>query len=132
MQTAMMQQAVQILKCSMLQLQAPSTKENLIQLDWTPTADTYKINFPTNKEMQQIRAMDGKLSPRRIHWCCAYIWIAYELRTSWDLIGTTSYLGPISNLRPVMDSSAQTTRGNVLDFFVKPKNGISSSYTKRR
>ena len=39
--------------------------------------------------------------------------------TTWDLVGTTSQLGPISNLRPFLDSSAQTTRGNVLDFFCK-------------
>ena len=44
--------------------------------------------------------------------------------TSWDLVGTTSQLAQISNLRPFLDSSAQTTRGNVLDFFVKPKNGL--------
>ena len=38
--------------------------------------------------------------------------------TSWDLVGTT-LLARISNLRPVLDSSAQTTRGNVLGFFGK-------------
>ena len=38
---------------------------------------------------------------------------------SWDLVWTLSYLGPISNLRPFLDSSAQTTRGNILDFFRK-------------
>ena len=32
--------------------------------------------------------------------------------------------GPISTPRPVLDSSAQTTQGNVLGFFVKPKNGL--------
>ena len=39
--------------------------------------------------------------------------------------------GPILIPRPDSETSAQTTRGNVLDFFVKPKNGISASYTKR-
>ena len=29
--------------------------------------------------------------------------------------------GPISNPRPVLESSAQTTRANVLGFFVKPQ-----------
>ena len=43
---------------------------------------------------------------------------------SWELVGTMSYLGQISNLRPVLDSSAQTTRGYALDFFVKPKNDL--------
>ena len=44
--------------------------------------------------------------------------------TSWDLVGTTSYIGPILNLIPFLDSSAQTTRGNELDFFVNTKNGL--------
>ena len=36
----------------------------------------------------------------------------------WDLVG------PISNPRPVLESSVQTTHtGKVLVFFVKPKNG---------
>ena len=39
----------------------------------------------------------------------------------WEAIGTTSYLGPISNLRPFLDSSAQTTRGMLLDFFFNLK-----------
>ena len=38
--------------------------------------------------------------------------------------------GPILIPRPDSETSAQTTRVNVLDFFVKPKNGISASYTK--
>ena len=41
-------------------------------------------------------------------------------------------IGPILIPRPVLGSPAQTTRVNVLDFFVKPKNGISASYAKRR
>ena len=40
--------------------------------------------------------------------------------------------GQILIPRPVLESPAQTTRVNVLDFFVKPKNGISVSYIKRR
>ena len=36
-----------------------------------------------------------------------------------DLVETSSYLGRISNLRPFLDSSAQTTLGKVLDFFRK-------------
>ena len=32
--------------------------------------------------------------------------------------------GSISNPRPFLDSSAQTTRGMLLDFFCKPQNGI--------
>ena len=39
--------------------------------------------------------------------------------------------GPILILGPVLEFSVQTTRVNVLDFFVKPKNKISASYTKR-
>ena len=42
----------------------------------------------------------------------------------WDLVGRPSPLGPISNLRPFLDFSALTTRGNILDFFVNPKNGL--------
>jgi len=40
--------------------------------------------------------------------------------------------GPILIPRPDSETSAQTTRADVLDFFVKPKNRISASYTKRR
>ena len=32
--------------------------------------------------------------------------------------------GPILNPRPVFEPPAQTTRVNVLDFFVKSKNGL--------
>ena len=39
--------------------------------------------------------------------------------TSWDLVGTPSQLGRISNLRPFLDSSDQTTLGKVLDIFRK-------------
>ena len=40
--------------------------------------------------------------------------------------------GPILIPRPDSETSAQTTRSFVLHFFVKPKNGISDFYTKRR
>ena len=40
--------------------------------------------------------------------------------------------GPILIPRPDSETSAQTTRVNVLGVFVKPKNGVSESYTKRR
>ena len=40
--------------------------------------------------------------------------------------------GPILIPRPVLKSPAQTTCGNVLDFFVKPKNGISVSFAKSK
>ena len=39
--------------------------------------------------------------------------------THWDVVGTPSQLGRISNLRPFLDSSAQITLGEVLDFFRK-------------
>ena len=39
--------------------------------------------------------------------------------------------GPILIPRPDSETSAQTTRENILDFIVKPKHGISASYTKR-
>ena len=39
---------------------------------------------------------------------------------------------PILIPRPDSETSAQTTRVNVLGFLVKPKNGISASYTERR
>ena len=42
----------------------------------------------------------------------------------WDGIETASYLGLISNLRPFLDFSAQTTRASYLIFLVKPKNGL--------
>ena len=42
----------------------------------------------------------------------------------WDVVGTTSKLGLISNMRPFLDSSTQTIRGKVLVFCVKPKNGL--------
>ena len=50
-----------------------------------------------------------------------YSWISYELHVGTSL-GQRHTL--VRNLRPVLDFSAQTTRGNVLDFFVKPKNGL--------
>ena len=53
-----------------------------------------------------------------------YSWIARQLQAGTSLGRCRMYLGRISNLRPVLDSSAQTTRGNVLDLFVKPKNGL--------
>ena len=40
---------------------------------------------------------------------------------SWEPNHNFACRGPISNPRPVLDSSAKTTRVNVLDFFVKPK-----------
>ena len=39
--------------------------------------------------------------------------------------------GPILIPSPDSETSAQTTRTFVLDFFVKPKNGISAFYTKK-
>ena len=51
---------------------------------------------------------------------------------TWGLRHNFCYRGPILIPRPDSETSAQTTCGNVLDFFVKPKNGISASYTKRR
>ena len=46
--------------------------------------------------------------------------------TSWDYAGSWNFCcwGPIWNPRPVLDSSAQTTWGMLLDFFVKPQNGL--------
>ena len=35
----------------------------------------------------------------------------------WDVVVAASYLGPMSNQRPFLDSSAQTTWGNILDIF---------------
>ena len=52
--------------------------------------------------------------------------------THWDPCHNFCWRGPILIPRPVLESPAQTTRVNVLDFFVKPKNGISASFTKRR
>ena len=40
--------------------------------------------------------------------------------------------GPILIPGPDSETSAQTTRTDVLTFFVKPKTGISAFYTKRR
>ena len=40
--------------------------------------------------------------------------------------------GPVLIPRQDSETSAQTTRVNVPDFFVKPKNRISAFYTKRR
>ena len=51
---------------------------------------------------------------------------------TWGLRHNFCCRGPILIPRPVLESPAQTTRGNVPDFFVRPKNGISASYTKRR
>ena len=50
----------------------------------------------------------------------------------WDTCHSFCCRGPILILRPDSEISAQTTRVNVLDFFVKPNNGISAFFTKRR
>ena len=39
---------------------------------------------------------------------------------------------PISNPRLGLDSLAQTTRGKVLDFFVKPQNGLVALVFEKR
>ena len=56
------------------------------------------------------------------------------LPISWTvgLLNNFCCRGPILIPRPDSETSTQITRGNVLDFFVKPKNGISASHTKRR
>ena len=41
---------------------------------------------------------------------------------SWDLVGTSSNIGPISNPRTFLDYSVQTTRCMLIDF--KPQNGF--------
>ena len=43
---------------------------------------------------------------------------------SWDHAGIFGCRGPILNPRQVLGSSAQTTRGMLVDFFVKRQNGI--------
>ena len=58
---------------------------------------------------------DGQMAPAS----GVSLQLDYPSVISWDLVGTTSKLGPISNLRSVLDSSTQTTQGNVLDFFRK-------------
>ena len=45
-----------------------------------------------------------------------YSWIAYQLEVGTLLGPRHNYIGPISNSRPVLNSSAQTTRDNVLVF----------------
>ena len=52
-----------------------------------------------------------------------YSWIAHQLHS-----GTSVIIFAADG----SETSAQTTRVNVLDFFEKPKNGISASFTKRR
>ena len=42
----------------------------------------------------------------------------------WAYSGIFCYRGPISNPRRVLDSLAQTTRGMLLDFFVKHQNRL--------
>ena len=70
----------------------------------------------------------------------SHIWLVFNVGTTAGLpisctLGRCHNFccrGPILIPRPVLEIPAQTTRGNVLDFFVKPKNGISVSFTKRR
>ena len=71
-----------------------------------------------------------------MHVCnCAIRWISELARThncaitaglpiKWTLGLRWHFCcrGPISNARPVFDSSAKTTQGKVLDFVVKPQN----------
>ena len=60
-----------------------------------------------------------------------YLQLDCSLVTHWDPCHNSCCRGPILIPSPVLESPVQTTRANVLDFFVKPKNGISVSYTKR-
>ena len=46
--------------------------------------------------------------------------VSYKLGVRWHFC----WRGTILNLGPVLDSSAQTTRGDQLDFVVKPKNSL--------
>ena len=62
----------------------------------------------------------------RARFVLDFSWIAHQLDMGNGdvVVGASSQLGLISNLRPFLDSSAQTTRGNELDFFVNTKNGL--------
>ena len=53
-----------------------------------------------------------------------YSWIAYQLEVGTSLITFAVEVRFQIRYAPDLDSSAQTTRVNVLDFFVKPKNGL--------
>ena len=54
-----------------------------------------------------------------ISWLFHYSWIALQLD-----IGTLLRSRRVSNPRPVLDSSAQTTQGKILVFFVKSEIGL--------
>ena len=71
-------------------------------------------------------ALDAtKTSVVIFEWLSTYSWITHQMD-----IGAPSYIffcrGPILKPRPVLDFSAQTTRGKVLDFFAKPQNGLDT------
>ena len=51
--------------------------------------------------------------------CRDYSWIAHQMDCGTALERPHNYIGRISNLRPFLDSPAQTTRVNVLDLFRK-------------
>ena len=54
----------------------------------------------------------------------SYSWIAYQLEIGAALGRRHKYVGPVSNPRPVLDSSDQTTWGMLLDIVVKPQNEL--------
>ena len=47
---------------------------------------------------------------------------------NYDLVGTLSELGPISNQRPFLDSATQTIRGKVLVFCKTSKQASLTSF----
>ena len=48
----------------------------------------------------------------------AYSWTAHQLEIGMLLGRRHNYVDPISNLRPFLNYSAQTTRDKILDFLV--------------
>ena len=57
---------------------------------------------------------DAEASQGQIH--VFYSWIALQLQIGTSLGRHYNYVGPISNPRPILDSSNQTTQGNILGF----------------
>ena len=55
---------------------------------------------------------------------CVHITAGLPIRCTMRLRWHFRCRGPISNPRPVLDFPAQTTRGKVLEFFVKPENKL--------
>ena len=78
---------------------------------------TYICIFSKSKRIKQIARMISNSHQ-------IYSWIAHHIEVGTSFRSHHNYVGPISNPRQVLDSSAQTTRNMLLDFFCKTSKQV--------